>query len=145
MPVYEGSHETTLPAPPDRAFAVMTDYETLAQWQGALKRCAVLDRYEDGLGRDVEYEVDVKLRTVTYRLRHLYEPPHRIGSEYLEGDFAYFTGSWSFRPEGAQRSHAQLVVEIDPGFPVPRPLARVLNNRVLKSSVDDLRKRLERS
>lgn len=145
MPVYEGSHQGTLPAPPDLAFAVMTDYETLPQWQRSLKRCAVLDRYDEGLGRDVEYEVDVKLRTVTYRLRHSYEPPLRIASEYLGGDFAHFTGSWSFAPSGTGGSHAQLAVAIDPGFAVPRSLARMLNNRVLKSSVDDLRKRLESS
>jgi ribosome-associated toxin RatA of RatAB toxin-antitoxin module len=145
MPVYEGSHRTVLPSEPGRAFDVMTDYERLPEWQGPLKRCEVLDRYPDGLARDVEYEVDVKLRTVTYRLRHSYDRPNRIGSEYLEGDFACFEGDWLFERNGDDRTEARLSLRIDPGFPVPGRVAKMLNRRVLKSSVEDLRKRLERS
>jgi len=53
-----------------------------------------LYRYDDGLARDVAYEIDVKLRTVRYTIRHTYDPPRRIGSEYLEGDFACFEGEF---------------------------------------------------
>ncbi len=144
MPVYEGSHETTLPATPEEAFAVMTDYDSLPEWQGPLRRCTVLSRYEDGRAREVEYEIDVKLRRVTYSLRHIYDPPHEIDSEYLEGDFNCFEGRWRFEQAGNGTSKARFDLRIDPGLPIPGAIQRMLNERVLRSAVEDLRKRLER-
>lgn len=143
MPLYEASHQATLPASPEDAFAAMTDYDSLTEWQRPLKRCDVLSRYDDGLARDVEYEIDVKLRSVTYRLRHSYDPPKEIGSEYLGGDFNCFEGRWRFAPAGTGRTVVHLDVRIDPGLPIPARLQKVLNNRVLRSSVEDLRKHLE--
>lgn len=144
MPVYEGSHETTLPATPEEAFAVMTDYESLPEWQGPLESCRVLSRYEDGLAREVRYEVDAKLRRVSYTLRHVYDRPSEIGSDYVEGDFECLAGRWTFRPAAAGRTRARFDLRIDPGLPIPGRIQRMLNDRVLRSSVEDLRKRLER-
>lgn len=144
MPVYEGSHETTLTASPEEAFSVMTDFESLPEWQGPLTGCEILSRYEDGLAREVRYEVDVKLRRVGYTLRHVYDRPHEIGSEYVEGDFECFEGRWSFRPAGDGRTNVRFDLRIDPGLPIPGPIQKMLSDRVLKTSVEDLRKRLER-
>lgn len=143
MPVYEGSHETTLPASPEDAFAVMTDYAALPEWQGPLKRSEVLTRYDDGLARDVEYEIDVKLRRVRYKLRHSYQRPNEIDSEYVEGDFNCLEGRWRFEPAKGGRTRARFDLRIDPGLPIPGRLQKMLNDRVLKSSVEDLRRRLQ--
>lgn len=144
MPVYEGSHATTLPGSPEEAFAVMTDYNSLPDWQRPLKRCTVLSRYDDGLAREVEYEVDVKLRRVRYSLRHVYDPPHEIDSEYLGGDFQCFAGRWQFEPLTTGTTRASFDLRIDPGLPIPGAIQRALNQRVLRSAVEDLRKRMER-
>ena len=146
MPLYEGSHETILAAPPEAAFAVLTDYEHLPDWQGPLQRCEVLSRYDDGLGREVRYEVDVKVRRVKYTLRHDYDRPERIGSAYVEGDFRRFEGDWQLRPhgDGGAQTAARLSLRIDPGLPLPGRIVRMLHERVLRTSVEDLRKRLER-
>ena len=143
MPVYERGHSTTLPATPQEAFAVMTDYEALPAWQGPLNRCTVLSRYDEGLAREVEYEVDVKLRRVRYTLRHLYDAPREIDSEYVGGDFDCFEGRWRFDPASDGMTHARLDLRIDPGLPIPGAIQRMLNERVLRSAVEDLRKRLE--
>ena len=144
MPVYEGSHETALPASPDEAFEAMTDYDSLPEWQGPLKRCTVLSRYDDGLAREVEYEIDVKLRRVRYSLRHIYDAPNEIDSEYLRGDFKWFEGRWRFDPADDGTTRARFDLKIDPGLPIPGRIQRMLNERVLRSAVEDLRKRLER-
>jgi ribosome-associated toxin RatA of RatAB toxin-antitoxin module len=143
MPVFEGSHETTLPASPEEAFAVMTDYDALPDWQGPLRRATVLSRYDDGLAQEVEYEIDVKLRRVRYSLRHIYNAPHEIDSEYLGGDFDCFEGRWRFEPAGDGATRARFDLRIDPGLPIPGRIQRMLNDRVLRSSVEDLRARLE--
>ena len=144
MPVYEGCHETVVRGAPEDAFAVMTDVEHLADWQGPLKRATVLSRGPDGLAQEVEYEIDVKLRCVKYVLRHDYDAPHRIGSSYVEGDFECFEGQWEFEPAGAGQTTARFDLRIDPGLPLPGRITKMLNDRVLRSAVEDLRKRLER-
>jgi ribosome-associated toxin RatA of RatAB toxin-antitoxin module len=145
MPVYEGSHETVLPAAPEDVFAVLTDYEHLHEWQGALERCTVLSRDRRGLGKEVEYVADVRVRKVRYVLRHDYKQPETIGSEYLEGDFRCFEGNWTLEPAPGDKTRARLSLRIDPGLPVPGPVQRLVNKRILKSSVEDLRKRMERN
>jgi ribosome-associated toxin RatA of RatAB toxin-antitoxin module len=103
----------------------------------------VLSRYDDGLGREVRYEVDVKVRRVSYTLRHDYDRPERIGSDYLKGDFKRFEGDWELRPHGDGETAARLSLRIDPGLPLPGPIVKMLHERVLRTSVEDLRKRLE--
>jgi len=143
MPVYEGTHSELVSATPEKTFATMTDFERLPDWQGPLERCQVLTRNSDGLAEDVEYEIDAKVRRVTYRLRHSYRPPHEIGSEYLGGDFDCFEGRWTFAAAGEGSTEARFDLRIDPGLPIPGRLQRLLNDRVLKSAVRDLRRRLE--
>lgn len=119
----------------------LTDYERLAEWQGALVGCTVLSRWPDGLGREVEYRIDAKARTVRYVLEHDYDRPVRIGSRYVEGDFASMEGQWRLSPTAAG-SRAELALAIDPGLPVPRAIQRRIRERVLKRSVEDLARRM---
>jgi coenzyme Q-binding protein COQ10 len=142
MTVHSESHAVELDATPDEVFEVLSDYERLPGWQGPLKSCRVLSRDAEGLGLEVEYVVDAKLREVRYVLEHSYERPHRIGSSYVEGDFASMDGGWVLeeRPGGGCR--AELTLAIDPGLPIPGLMRRKINEQVLKRSVEDLRKRL---
>src|SRR3712207_969788 len=96
VPVYEGTREIDIPAPPEACFAVLTDYERLPEWQRMVRRCEVLTRDDHGRAAEVEYEIDAVLRRVTYQVRHLYDAPRWVGSEYLGGDFECFEGSWTF-------------------------------------------------
>lgn len=141
MTTYEESHEVEVDAPAEEVFDVLTDYERLTEWQGPLKDCRVLSRHPDGLGREVEYVVDAKVREVRYRLEHDYERPTRIGSRYIEGDFASMDGHWDLDETVPGRTTARLTLAIDPGLPLPGRLARKVNERVMKASVEDLSRR----
>lgn len=136
------SHEVELAASPEEVFEVLTDYERLPEWQGPLKECRVLSRDAEGRGREVEYVVDAKVREVRYRLAHCYQPPHTIGSSYLGGDFAAMEGEWELRAAAGGGTRARLMMAIDPGLPVPGRIARKVNERVLKRSVEDLASRV---
>ena len=143
MPTYEADYGTAIAATAHDAFAVLTDYERLPEWQRSVLRCQVLRTGTGGLPSEVRYEADVKVRRVTYVLLHTYEPPHRILSEYLEGDFRRFEGDWELSPRDGGGITARLWLRIDPGLPVPGPVARMLHQRVLRGAVEDLRRRLE--
>ena len=142
MPSYHRRHETRIAAPAQLCFDVLTDYESVPEWQGPVKRCQVLERDERGRGSVVEYEVDAKVRTISYRLRQCYDEPHRIDSEYLGGDVQDLDGTWTFEPAG-DATLVTFSLRIDPGRFVPGPVRRMLESRVMGQAVEDLRRRAE--
>jgi ribosome-associated toxin RatA of RatAB toxin-antitoxin module len=132
-----------IPATPQECFSALTDYERLPEWQGAVKRIEVLERDEMGRGTVVEYEVDAKVKTVRYRLRQVYDEPHRLGSEYLGGDFKNFSGEWRFIDNGDGTTNVELELDIDPGRFVPGPVKNVIREFVMTRALKDLRAHLE--
>jgi ribosome-associated toxin RatA of RatAB toxin-antitoxin module len=142
MAAYQDSRETDIRATPRELFAVLTDYERIPQWQARVCECKVLSRDEEGRGSEVRYAIDAKLRVVRYTVRHLYEEPNWIGSEYVEGDFREFAGDYRFSANG-ERTHVRFELKIDPGFRVPGPITRMLGPYVMGRSLEDLRKRVE--
>lgn len=142
MARYEATRTIDVAAPPQACFDALTRYEELPGWQSRVTECVVLDRDEQGRGRDVEYVVDAKIRAVRYRLRHDYDEPHRIGSTYLGGDFRHFEGDYALRdlPGGC---HVELTVAIDPGLRLPGPMVRIVNEAVLGRALGELREHVE--
>jgi ribosome-associated toxin RatA of RatAB toxin-antitoxin module len=118
----------------------MLDFERLPEWQRAVKSATVLSRDSDGRAHEVAYEIDVRVAVVRYTLRHTYRVPSQIGSAYVEGDFRDCEGEWTFDDLGDGTTEAGFRLQIDPGRVIPRPVVRMLNRRVMKGSVDDLRR-----
>jgi ribosome-associated toxin RatA of RatAB toxin-antitoxin module len=138
MGVYEATREIEVEAPPQACFDALTDYERLPDWQSRVRECRVLERDEEGRGRDVAYEVDARIRTVRYRLRHDYDEPRRIGSTYVEGDFRRFEGHYDFR-EAPGGCLVTLRLAIDPGLRLPGPVVRLVNEAVMGRALAELR------
>jgi ribosome-associated toxin RatA of RatAB toxin-antitoxin module len=138
MPSYGQCQSAIIDAPAQECFAVLTDYERLPEWQGAVKAVRVLERDEQGRGSVVEYEVDAKVKTVTYRLRQVYDEPQRLASEYLGGDFRDMSGEWRFMDLGDGRTRAELDLNIDPGRFVPGPVRGLIADAVMKRALNDL-------
>lgn len=142
MPLYSSTREIDVPAAPAVCFGVLTDYEHMPEWQTRVVECRVLARDDNGVATEVEYAIDAKLRTVRYRLRHLYRRPEWIGSEYLGGDLKRFEGEYAFRERDAGRTHVEFRLSIDPGLRVPGRIARMLSETVMGRSLEDLRRRV---
>ena len=143
MARYEATRSVDVAAPAQACFDALTDYEHLPEWQDNVRSCTVLSRDERGLGRDVAYEVDARVRTVRYTLRHDYDEPARIGSTYLGGDFRHFEGYYDLadRPGGCR---VTLRLVIDPGLRLPRPVVRIVNEAVMGRALAALRDHAER-
>ena len=143
MAAYGDCRSIEIAATPERCFALMTDYERIPSWQGAVRAIRVLERDEHGRGSLVAYEVDAKLKTVRYRLRQVYDEPHRLGSAYLGGDFRDFAGEWRFEPREDGGTHAELDLRIDPGRFVPGPLRSAIADAVMRRALRDLKRHVE--
>lgn len=143
MSLYGEARQAEIDATPEACYAALVDFERVPEWQGSVRSARVLERDERGRGSVVEFEVDAKVRTVRYRLRQIHEPPHRLASEYLGGDFRAFAGEWRFErlPDGRTRAHLELA--IDPGRFVPRPIRALISEAVMARAVADLKVHVE--
>jgi ribosome-associated toxin RatA of RatAB toxin-antitoxin module len=142
MPTYESTQTVTIDAPPAACFDVLTDYARMPEWQSRVTEARVLATDENGRAQEVEYAIDVKLRTVRYRLAHTYQEPSYIGSSYVSGDFKDFAGDYHFAPEG-DGTCVTFHLRIDPGLRVPGRIARMLNEAVMGRALKDLKRRVE--
>jgi ribosome-associated toxin RatA of RatAB toxin-antitoxin module len=142
VPAYEDTRSIAISATPEDCFAVLTDYESMPEWQSTVCECRILSRDERGRGSIVEYAIDARLRVVRYRLRHHYDEPGWIGSEYVDGDFREFGGDYRF---ARANSHTDVTfkLKIDPGFRVPGPVAKMLGQAVMGKSLQDVKRRVE--
>ena len=143
MPSYGDCRTTEIAATPQACFDALTDFDSLPEWQGAVRDVHVLERDAKGRGTVVEYEVDARFKTVRYRLRQVYDEPRRLASEYLGGDFRDFSGEWRFEALNGGATRVELDLRIDPGRLVPRPLRSVIADAVMRRALTDLKAHLE--
>jgi hypothetical protein len=136
-------HSAEIEAARERCFALLLEYESFPDWQRAVKSAAVLDRDEEGRGRDVEFHIDAKVRTVRYVLRYSYTPPGWIGWEYVEGDVRDVSGEFVLEQADDGVTLATYKLGLDPGVWLPGPVMKVLRDQVMKGAVDDLKRRAE--
>ena len=128
---------------PHDCFAAITDYDTFEDWQRAVKRCEVLSRDPEGRGKRVRFEVDAKVRSIAYTLDYSYEAPSLITWDYVDGNVREIDGEMVFEDRGDGTTLATYALHIDPGVPLPGPTAKLLNEQVMKGSMEDLKRRVE--
>lgn len=139
----QAQHSTTIHASAEVCFEAICDYESYPEWQSAVSKVVILERDEKKRGTVVEQTIDIKVKKIRYRLLYHYEgAPHRLHWEYLEGDLKDIIGEYLFKPDG-DTTEATFSLEIDPGRFVPGPIKKILVEQVMRSSVDELKKRAE--
>jgi ribosome-associated toxin RatA of RatAB toxin-antitoxin module len=143
MGAKRAEHSLVIEAEPATCFQAVIEYETFPEWQSAVKDVEVLSRYDDGRGRDVRFEIDAKVRHVSYTLRYSYEAPHLITWHYVEGDVKSVDGEFVFEDQRDGTTLATYSLAIDPGVWLPGPVKNVLTDQVMKRSVEDLKRRVE--
>jgi uncharacterized membrane protein len=130
-------------APPKQCFDALVDYESFPDWQRAVKSCEVLSRHKDGRGKEVSFEIDAKVKAISYTLDYRYEEPHLIAWNYVEGDVKDVDGEFVFEDQGDGTTLATYALRIDPGVWLPGRVASLLNEQVMQGSMEDLKRRVE--
>jgi uncharacterized membrane protein len=130
-------------AAPKACFDAITDYESFPDWQRAVKDVEVLSRDGRGRGKQVAFEIDVKLRTVRYTLDYSYEEPHHVSWAYVDGDPQDVDGELVLEDSGDGVTLATYSLRIDPGMWLPGPVVSLLNEQVMRGALEDLKARVE--
>ena len=139
----QASQHVVVEGSPQQCFDALVDFESYPDWQRAVKAVDVITRDGDGRGEEVAFEIDAKVKTVRYTLRYSYEPPHRLTWDYVEGDVKDVDGEMTLEDQGDGTTLATYSLALDAGVWLPGRLAKMLNEQVMKGSVDDLKKRVE--
>jgi hypothetical protein len=124
-------------------FEVATDFEAYPEWNANIKRVEVKETDGEGRATKVFYEVDAKVRVITYTLQYDYSnAPESFSWELLDGDPKELSGTYSF-DEFDDVTEVTYETAIDPGFPMPGFLRKQAQRQIMKGALADLKKRVE--
>jgi ribosome-associated toxin RatA of RatAB toxin-antitoxin module len=127
----------------EEIFAVATDFESYPEWNPNIKQVEVKERGAGGLATKVWMEVDARLRVVTYTLGYDYsQAPGSFSWKLIDGDIKELEGSYAF-DEFDEVTEVTYEMKVDPGFPIPKLLKRQAERQIVKSALQDLKKRVE--
>jgi len=71
-------------APPEKVFAVITDYEKYPEFLPEVKKVKV--EFGSGNVKEVTYTVDIKAKVITYTLKHTARPPDELAWTMVRGE-----------------------------------------------------------
>ena len=143
MGTRRAERQIEIEAPPQRCFEALLDYESFPEWQRAVKSVEVLSRDSEGRGKEVEFEIDAKVRSIRYTLDYSYEEPHLVSWRYVAGDVRDVDGELVLEDQGEGVTLATYSLRLDPGVWLPGKLATMLSEQVMHGALEDLKHRVE--
>ncbi len=128
---------------PQQCFDALLDFESYPDWQQAVTDCEVQSRDGKGRGQRVWFEIDAKVKRISYTLDYSYEAPHMLTWEFVAGDVRDIDGEFVLEDQGDGTTLATYGLSIDAGVSMPGKIASILNDQVMQRSVEDLKARVE--
>ncbi len=141
------SSEVLVAVPLERFFELVRDYDRYPEFVPGVKKCRAR---RDASGAEVDYELDVGIKTIAYTLRLAEEPPRRVSWSLVRGEWMKVSnGSWDLSDEGG-KTRAVYTVEIQIAKPplVPQSLVDRVTDELtrvqLPRMLEAFRRRAER-
>lgn len=129
----------------EELFEIATDFETYPDWSPNIKETRIEATGEEGLPTKVWFKVDAKIKVLAYTLDYDYsQAPESFSWTLAEGDVKALEGSYTF-DEFDDVTEVRYELMIDPGFPVPGFLKKQAEKQIVRSALQDLKKRAESS
>jgi coenzyme Q-binding protein COQ10 len=117
------SREIAVSVTPEALFDVIVDYGQYPEFLANVKRSRPKPGPEESV--DVEFEVDLGVKTIRYTLRHIGERPHKVTWSLVSGDWMKVSnGSWELFPDG-EGTRARYTLEVQIAKPALVPQAIV--------------------
>ena len=128
----------------DDCFAAVLEFERYPKWSSAIESARVLERDKTGIGRVVEFHIDMKLRSVRYVLEYAFKRPTELTWHSIDGDIESIEGRYRFRKLQPSLTEATCRQEVQLGFWLPGPLRKLAERTALKQSVIEFKAEVER-
>ncbi len=131
----EQEFSVEISAPVAVCFDVITSFERYPEWFSGINSATVLERYENGLGKIVEFGLDMMLKRIRYVLEYSYKPPTRLDWHSVDGDIESIVGHYDLQPISKAKTRATCRQAVSVGFWVPGALKKILEQSALRQSV----------
>jgi uncharacterized membrane protein len=140
----QATESITVAAPPERVFAVVTDFPNYPTWAADLKEVTIVDADDDGTTRKVRFRAAAFGRSTAYTLAYDYSAaPKKLSWVQETGDItSRIDGTYEFEsvPEGTLVTYH---LEVDLKFPVPGFIKQRAAARIVGTALRQLRTRVE--
>ena len=143
MPEYaEGSAEVF--ATPAEVMEVVADFDAYPDWVGNLEEVDVLARDRRGRGTRVAFRLRTPVGDQAYTLAYRYQPRDAgISWTYVEGTLEDLAGAYVLEPTGDGTTRVTYRLEVELGVPLPGLVKRQAARQIVRSALNDLKRRVE--
>jgi ribosome-associated toxin RatA of RatAB toxin-antitoxin module len=126
------SRDVLVAVPPDRFFDLLLDFGRYPEFVPGVKACRPRPAASGVI--DVDYEIDLGVKTIRYTLRHDADRPRRLWWSLVQGEWMKVSnGAWDLAEEGGS-TRARYSVEIQIAKPplVPQALVDRVTDELTK-------------
>ena len=132
-------------ATPREILRVISDFESYPDWVGNMEDVEVLERDRRGRGSVVAFRLRTPVLAAEYTLAYRYGPREAgVSWTYREGTLEDLSGSYDLEAlddDDATRVTYRLDVEL--GMPLPGLVKRRAAKQIVRSALNDLKRRVE--
>lgn len=136
----------TINAPPERCFAVVTEFERYPEWAADLKEATVVERDDQGRAITVAFRAAAMGRSARYTLRYDYsDAPQRLRWVLLSGDIMRrLDGRYDFvAGPTADTTDVTYELEVELVVPIPGFVKRRAEGKIIHTALRELKRRVE--
>ncbi len=140
----EGSIE--IHATPREIMAVVADFESYPEWVGNLDEVEVVERDRRGRASVVAFKLRTPLMSAEYTLAYRYAPREAgVSWTYQAGTLQDLSGSYDLEPsqDATRVTRVTYRLDVELGMPLPGLVKRQAARQIVRSALNDLKRRVE--
>lgn len=138
----EGSAEVF--ATPAEVMDVVADFDAYPDWVGNLEEVDVLARDRRGRGTRVAFRLRTPVGDQAYTLAYRYQSRDAgISWTYVEGTLEDLAGAYILEATGDGTTRVTYRLEVELGVPLPGLVKRQAARQIVRSALNDLKRRVE--
>ncbi|MGC8471011.1 MAG: SRPBCC family protein [Acidimicrobiales bacterium] len=143
----QATEHTTVSAPPERCYAVVTDIERYPEWAADIKQVTVERRDDDGRPLVCTFRAAAFGRSTSYTLEYDYsEAPHVLSWRQTRGDITTkLDGRYVFEPAVGGGTEVTYHLEVELRVPIPGFIKLRAASRIISTALRELKARAESS
>ncbi|MDA8317966.1 MAG: SRPBCC family protein [Actinomycetota bacterium] len=143
----QATEHTTVSAPPERCYAVVTDIERYPEWAADIKQVTVERRDGDGRPLVCTFRAAAFGRSTSYTLEYDYsEAPHVLSWRQTRGDITTkLDGRYVFEPAVGGGTDVTYHLEVELRVPIPGFIKLRAASRIISTALRELKARAESS
>lgn len=141
----QATERTTVSAPPERCYAVVTDIERYPEWAADIKQVEVEARDAEGRPLECTFRAAAFGRSTSYTLRYDYSgAPRALAWRLTRGDITTkLDGRYVFDPAVGGGTDVTYHLEVELRVPIPGFIKMRAASRIITTALRELKARAE--